>query len=106
MGCFLLPLAIYIRAWDSRAPDNSTAKTAYTSHSDWVSRVGFGSKNTNLFISGDYDNLAKLWNLRSRKACLFDLIDHYDKVLDVTWNNPDFVLSGSADSTFRVLTSS
>lgn len=92
----------YIRAWDSRAPDNATAKTAYTSHNAWVSTVAFGTSSSNNFISGGYDNLVKLWDLRSTKACLYDLIGHHDKVLDVNWKNPDYVLSGSSDSTMRV----
>jgi len=91
----------YVRIWDSRAPDNATAKTAYTSHNAWVSSVAFGS-NPNNFISGGYDNLVKLWDLRSPKACLYDMIGHHDKVLDVNWTNPAYVLSGSADSTLKV----
>lgn len=91
----------HIRAWDARAPENATAKAAYTSHTAWVSSVAFG-KNPNNFISGGYDNVVKLWDLRSPKASLYDLIGHHDKVLDVNWRNSDLVLSGSADSTLKV----
>lgn len=94
----------HVRIWDSRAPDNSTAKTVYTSHSAWVSSVTFGH-NSNNFISGGYDNLVKLWDLRSPKASLYDLIGHHDKVLEVNWRNPSYVLSGSADSTLKVFAS-
>lgn len=94
----------HIRIWDSRAPDNSTAKTVYTSHSAWVSSVTFGHKSNN-FISGGYDNLVKLWDLRSPKASLYDLIGHHDKVLEVNWRNPGYILSGSADSTLKVFAS-
>lgn len=94
----------HIRIWDSRAPDNSTAKTVYTSHSAWVSSVTFGH-NSNNFISGGYDNLVKLWDLRSPKASLYDLIGHHDKVLEVNWRNPGYILSGSADSTLKVFAS-
>lgn len=91
----------HIRAWDARAPDNASAKTAYTSHTAWVSSVAFG-KSSNNFISGGYDNVVKLWDLRSPKASLYDLIGHHDKVLDVNWQNPGYILSGSADSTLKI----
>ena len=92
----------HVRVWDARAPDNATAKTAYTSHNAWVSSVALGQVSTNNFISGGYDNLVKLWDMRSSKACLYDLIGHHDKVLDVNWTNPSYVFSGSADSTLKV----
>lgn len=92
----------HIRYWDARAPDNATASSVYTSHSAWVSSVAFGHHSTNNFISGGYDNLVKLWDLRSPKACLYDLIGHHDKVLDVNWSNPGHVLSGSADASLKV----
>uniref|UniRef100_A0A6G1SMJ6 Ribosome biogenesis protein WDR12 n=1 Tax=Aceria tosichella TaxID=561515 RepID=A0A6G1SMJ6_9ACAR len=92
----------FVRLWDMRAADNSSAKTAYTSHTAWVSSVAFGRASTNHFISGGYDNVVKLWDIRSSKACLYDLIGHHDKVLDVNWSNPAFALSGSADSTLKI----
>lgn len=92
----------FVRLWDTRAADNSSAKTAYTSHTAWVSSVAFGRASTNHFISGGYDNVVKLWDIRSSKACLYDLIGHHDKVLDVNWSNPGFALSGSADSTLKI----
>ena len=92
----------FVRLWDARAPDNSKAKAAYTSHSAWISNVAFGRSTDNYFISGGFDNMVKLWDLRSPKACLYDLIGHHDKVLDVNWSNPDYVLSGSADSTLKI----
>lgn len=92
----------HIRLWDARAPDNSTAKAAFTSHSGWVSRVAFSPSDANNFISGGYDNLVKLWDLRSPKASLYDLIGHHDKVLDINWSNGKYVLSGSADCTLKV----
>lgn len=91
----------HIRSWDSRAPDNATAVAAYTSHNTWISSVMFGASSYN-FISGGYDNLVKLWDLRSPKSCLYDLIGHHGKVLDVNWRNTSYMLSGSADSTLKV----
>lgn len=92
----------HVRIWDARAPDNATAKTAYTSHNAWISSVAFGDPSSNTFISGGYDNLVKLWDLRSSKACLYDMIGHHDKVLDVNWRNQSFIFSGSADCTLKV----
>lgn len=92
----------YIRTWDSRAPDNASAKAAYTSHTAWVSSVAFGLASSNQFVSGGYDNVVKLWDLRSSKACLYDMIGHHGKVLDVNWTNSSYVLSGSADSTLKI----
>lgn len=92
----------HVRVWDSRAPDNATAKTVYTSHSAWVSSVAFDTKSPYNFVSGGYDNLVKLWDLRSPKACLYDMIGHHDRVLDVNWRNHSYVLSGSADSTLKI----
>lgn len=92
----------FVRTWDARAPDNASAIAAYTSHTAWVSSVAFGPSSTNHFVSGGYDNVVKLWDLRSSKACLYDLIGHHDKVLDVNWTNHAFVLSGSADSTLKI----
>lgn len=95
----------HVRVYDARAPDNATAKAAYTSHNAWISSVAFGPTSSYNFISGGYDNLVKLWDLRSTKACLYDLIGHNDKVLDVNWTNSSYVLSGSADSTLKVFAS-
>jgi ribosome biogenesis protein YTM1 len=92
----------FVRLWDARAADNSSAKSAYTSHTAWVSSVAFGRASTNHFVSGGYDNVVKLWDIRSSKACLYDLIGHHDKVLDVNWSNPAFVISGSADSSLKI----
>jgi len=95
----------FVRLWDARAPDSAGAMAAYISHAAWVSSVALGNPSTNNFVSGGYDNLVKLWDMRSPKACLYDLIGHHDKVLDVNWSNPSFVLSGSVDSTLKVYTS-
>lgn len=99
----------FVRLWDTRLPDESRASAVFSSHAAWVSSVAFSSTSgkaqsgsTNHFVSGAYDNLVKLWDLRSPKACLYDLIGHHDRVFDVNCNNAKFVASGSADSTVRL----
>lgn len=101
----------FVRLWDARMPDESRASAVFSSHTAWVSSVAFSStrgmtsssiSKGNHFVSGAYDNLVKLWDLRSPKACLYDLIGHHDRVFEVNCNNPNFVASGSADSTVRL----
>lgn len=91
----------HARLWDARGPNESKAAAVFTSHSGWVSCVAF-TQRPDHFVSGGYDNLVKLWDLRSPKACLYDLIGHKDKVLDVNCKNSNCVVSGSADSTVRL----
>lgn len=100
----------FVRLWDIRAPDESRASAVFSSHSGWVSSVAFcpptanstTTSSNNHFVSGGYDNLVKLWDLRSPKASLYDLIGHADHVFDVNCKNPKFVVSGSADSSVRI----
>lgn len=43
--------------------------------------------------------------MRSPKAPLFDLIGHEDKVHDVDWSNPKYMVSGGADNSVRIFKS-
>ena len=43
--------------------------------------------------------------LFSPKAPIYDLQGHEDKVMDVDWSNPEFIVSGGADNSVRVFKS-
>jgi len=92
----------HVRMWDTRIKDTSMVIGSFSSHTGWVSCVKWSTTNENLFISGSYDNLTKLWDTRSSKAPLYDLSGHRDKVLSVDWSNPAFMISGGADNAMNI----
>lgn len=59
-------------------------KSNFTSHAGWVSAVSWSPAIDNQFISASFDNVLKLWDLRSAKAPLYDMEGHEDKVGDLT----------------------
>lgn len=77
-------------------------KSTFTSHTQWVQTVEWSKTDENLFISGAYDNLLKLWDRRSPRAPLFDLTGHEDKILCCDWSEPSVMVSGGADNTVRI----
>lgn len=91
-----------LRLYDSRTNEGPVMKTSYTGHSQWIQSVTWSTTDEHLFFSGAYDNQNKLWDLRSVKAPLYDLIGHSDKVLDVDWSNPKYLVSGGSDNTVRI----
>lgn len=80
-------------------------KSTFFGHSQWVQSVCWSKTEEFVFISGAYDKQVKLWDYRSPKAPLFDLMGHEDKVMAVDWSNPKFVLSGGADNSVRIFKS-
>ncbi|WAQ99965.1 WDR12-like protein [Mya arenaria] len=82
--------------------DGSIVKSTYTSHQGWVSSVAWSPTNRHQFISGSYDNLMKLWDQRSPKAPLYNLVGHTDKILAVDWSIPSMLLSGGADNQLKI----
>lgn len=67
--------------------------------------VAWSVNDEHLFISGAYDHQVKLWDTRSTKSPLFDLVGHEDKVMAVDWSNPKYMLSGGADNSLRIFKS-
>lgn len=92
----------HIRVFDSRSKEGSVVKATFSSHTQWVQSVRWSTTNEHLFLSGAYDNNVKLWDSRSPKASLFDLLGHEDKVLACNWSNPKVIVSGGADNTVRL----
>ncbi|BFY97523.1 hypothetical protein BsWGS_00563 [Bradybaena similaris] len=74
----------------------------YTSHTAWVSSVDWSKTNEHLFLSGSHDMIMKLWDTRSPKAPLYNLIGQDDKILAVDWSIPDLMLSGGADNQLKL----
>jgi ribosome biogenesis protein len=92
----------HIRLYDPRSNEGSLVKSTFTSHNGWISNVQWSKQNEYLFVSGSYDCLAKLWDTRSPRAPLYDMSGHEDKILAVDWSLNDYILTGSADNTFKI----
>lgn len=87
------------------SPEGTLVKNTYLGHTQWVQSVRWSTTNEYLFVSGAYDNHVKLWDYRSPKAPIFELIGHEDKVLACDWSNPRFILSGGSDNSVRIFKS-
>jgi len=96
----------HIRLYDPRSTEGSLVKATFTSHKGWVSSVRWSTTEEHMFISGGYDDIVKLWDSRSPKAPLYDMLGHKDKVLCIDWSNPKVMVSGSSDNTLKVFKSS
>ncbi|KAH9524518.1 hypothetical protein Btru_027074 [Bulinus truncatus] len=89
----------HVRLHDLRTKE---MKGTFTSHTGWVSSVNWSKFNEHLFISGSHDMLMKLWDTRSPKAPLYNLIGQDDKILAVDWSIPELMLSGGADNQLKI----
>lgn len=94
-----------IRMYDPRSNQGAVVKSTFLGHQQWVQTLCWSKTEEYLFISGAYDNRVKLWDSRSPKAPLFDLLGHEDKVLASDWTNEQFMVSGGADNSVRIFKS-
>ncbi|GFS17573.1 ribosome biogenesis protein WDR12 homolog [Elysia marginata] len=84
----------HVRLHDLRTKE---MKGTYTSHAGWVSSVDWSKSDEHLFVSGSHDCLMKLWDTRSPKAPLYNMIGQEEKILAVDWSIPDLMLSGGVE---------
>ncbi|CAI4230011.1 unnamed protein product [Auanema sp. JU1783] len=89
------------RLYDVRSHEGTFVKQTFTGHRGWVSCLSWNPENSNMFVSGSFDNSLKMWDIRSSKTSVFDLHGHEDKVLCVDWNEHS-IASGSVDTTVKV----
>uniref|UniRef100_A0A336M4V3 Ribosome biogenesis protein WDR12 homolog n=1 Tax=Culicoides sonorensis TaxID=179676 RepID=A0A336M4V3_CULSO len=94
-----------LKLYDPKSTQGSIIKSSYSGHSQWIQCVKWSKTEEFLFISGAYDNQVKLWDYRSPKAPLYDLIGHEDKVLCCDWSNPNYMMSGGSDNSLRIFKS-
>jgi ribosome biogenesis protein YTM1 len=92
----------HIRLYDPRSHEGSLVKSTFTSHNGWCTSVSMSKIREHLFVSGSYDDLVKLWDMRSPRTPLYDLSGHDDKVFSVDWSENNNILSGSADNTVKI----
>ena len=66
----------HIRLYDPRSTEGTLVKSTFTSHTGWGSTVAWSKDNQNLFVSGSYDCLLKLWDIR--RFVIFSINGHTD----------------------------
>ncbi|XP_025094810.1 ribosome biogenesis protein WDR12 homolog isoform X1 [Pomacea canaliculata] len=92
----------HIHLYDPRSKEGAVVKQSFTSHTGWVVSVDWSRNNEHLFLSGAYDSILKLWDIRSPKAPLYNMHGHEDKILSVDWSVPELILSGGADNNLKI----
>jgi len=83
-----------IRIYDVRAENEVMVVQAADAHDELVSCLKWSADLENLFISGSYDSLLKMWDFRSPKVPLFDIKTSSGKVLDCLWIDSDIYFGG------------
>ncbi|ESN96548.1 hypothetical protein HELRODRAFT_107575 [Helobdella robusta] len=92
----------HVRLYDPRITSGSVVKNTFTSHTGWVSSVHWSPEQEHLFMSGAYDCVTKLWDIRSPKASLYDMRGHEDKILCCDWSIANDLISGGADKQLKI----
>ncbi|XP_026677185.1 LOW QUALITY PROTEIN: uncharacterized protein LOC103506297 [Diaphorina citri] len=91
-----------IRLYDPKVKEGAIVKSTFSSHKEWVQSVRWSPIDPQLFVSASFDNSVKLWDLRSPKVPLFDMLGHEDKVMCVNWSDYRYIMSGGQDNSVRV----
>ena len=96
-----------LRLYDPRSADGTLVKSAYTSHTGWVTCCDWRGDDGGIqFLSGSHDNVLKMWDIRSFKTPLYDLSGHTDRILCCDWSCGKFVVSGGADNDMKIFKTS
>lgn len=98
-------MRVYSECCSIYVAEGTIVKNTFLGHTAWVQTVRWSTTEEHLFISGSYDHQVKLWDMRSPKAPLYDLVGHEDKVHACDWSNPKYMVSGGSDNTVRVFKS-
>ncbi|KAF2348147.1 WD repeat WDR12/Ytm1, partial [Trinorchestia longiramus] len=91
-----------IRLLDPRSGDGMVLEKTFQHHKRWANSVKWSPSNEYHFASGGFDNVVKLWDVRSCRSPLFEMMSHDDKVLAIDWSAPGVLFSGSADCNVKV----
>ena len=68
--------------WDI---EKSTAKTIYADHKGDVTSIDINKQNTNLFVSGSIDAIARIWDIRTNDKCIATFRGNYKDIDAVKW---------------------
>lgn len=92
-----------LRLYDPRSTDGTLVKSAYTSHTGWITCCDWRGDDGGIqFLSGSHDNVLKMWDIRSFKTPLYDLSGHTDRILCCDWSSGEYVVSGGADNDMKI----
>eukprot|EP00042_Codosiga_hollandica_P030157 m.173793 g.173793 ORF g.173793 m.173793 type:complete len:438 (-) comp53278_c0_seq1:87-1400(-) len=93
-----------VRIYDPKS-ESKVIRTALLSHQLPVNSVAWSPSNPTQLASGSLDansrqNL-KVWDIRSPRIPMFSIEAHNDKIFAVSWDTPDLILSGGAESQLK-----
>lgn len=87
----------YIRFFDLRSSQKK-AERLFKSHVNSVSCLRGNQDDSNLFVSGALDGIAKVWDMRSDRPLYSVKIAENSKIFDVNWTGKREFLTGGDDS--------
>ena len=83
-----------IRVYDVRMDRETLIIQTMEGHDQLVSCVKWSSLNGHNFISGSYDKVVKMWDVRSPKVALYDISKSEGKVLACDWMENEIYFGG------------